>query len=167
MTGLAITLSREWITGAVKLWMGTATMWDETAMWYLTRPRGYKTWVQSQTQNKAQWLAACGHVSASSQSLRFILRLRKTSGACTVFSDLNIQQSIWNSVVCPLTIYVAPLPQTHRYSNNHLVEPRTNWSADSDLCNFVICLFDLILYVPSTIIQLNRGGYSWVEPVLS
>ena len=24
-------------------------------------PRGYKTWVQSQTQNKAQWLAACGH----------------------------------------------------------------------------------------------------------
>ena len=29
-------------------------------------------WVHSQTQNKAQWLAACGHVSASSQSLRFI-----------------------------------------------------------------------------------------------
>ena len=22
-------------------------------------PRGYKTWVQSQAQNKAQWLAAC------------------------------------------------------------------------------------------------------------
>ena len=38
-----------------------------------TRPRGYKTWVQSQTQNKAQWLTACGHVSTSSQSLRFIL----------------------------------------------------------------------------------------------
>ena len=31
-------------------------------------PWGYKTWVQSQTQNKAQWLAACGHMSASSQS---------------------------------------------------------------------------------------------------
>ena len=29
------------------------------------------------------------------------------------------------------------------------------------------CFFDLILYVPSTIFQLNRGGYSWVEPVLS
>ena len=28
-------------------------------------------------------------------------------------------------------------------------------------------LFDLILYVPSTIIQLYRGGSSWVEPVLS
>ena len=32
-----------------------------------------KTWVHSQTQNKAQWLTACRHVSASSQSLRFIL----------------------------------------------------------------------------------------------
>ena len=30
-----------------------------------------------------------------------------------------------------------------------------------------VCLFDLILYVPSTIIQLNRDGSSWVEPVLS
>ena len=31
----------------------------------------------------------------------------------------------------------------------------------------VDCLFDLILYVPSTIFQLNRDGSSWVEPVLS
>ena len=31
----------------------------------------------------------------------------------------------------------------------------------------VFCLFDLILYVPSTIFQLNRDGSSWVEPVLS
>ena len=38
-------------------------------------PRGYKTRVHSQTQNKAQWLATCRHVSASSQSLRFILSL--------------------------------------------------------------------------------------------
>ena len=28
-------------------------------------------------------------------------------------------------------------------------------------------LFDLILYVPSTIFQLYRDGYSWVETVLS
>ena len=34
------------------------------------------------------------------------------------------------------------------------------------VCLFV-CLFDLILYVPSTIFQLNRDGSSWVEPVLS
>ena len=33
----------------------------------------------------------------------------------------------------------------------------------------LICLFlfDLILYVPSTIFQLNRDVSSWVEPVLS
>ena len=29
------------------------------------------------------------------------------------------------------------------------------------------CLFDLILYVTSTIFQLNRDRSSWVEPVLS
>ena len=33
------------------------------------------------------------------------------------------------------------------------------------LCFFFF--FDLILYVPSTIFQLNRDGSSWVEPVLS
>ena len=27
-------------------------------------------------------------------------------------------------------------------------------------------LFDLILYIPSTIFQLCRDGFSWVEPVL-
>ena len=31
----------------------------------------------------------------------------------------------------------------------------------------LFCLFDLILYVPSTIFQLYRDGSSWVEPVLS
>ena len=30
-----------------------------------------------------------------------------------------------------------------------------------------VCLFDLILYVPSKIFQLNRDGSSWIEPVLS
>ena len=30
-----------------------------------------------------------------------------------------------------------------------------------------LCLFDLILYVPSTIFQLNRDRSSWVEPVQS
>ena len=35
-----------------------------------------------------------------------------------------------------------------------------------DVCLFV-CLFDLILYVPSTIFQLERDGSSWVKPVLS
>ena len=30
-----------------------------------------------------------------------------------------------------------------------------------------VTLLVLILYVPSTIFQLNRDGSSWVEPVLS
>ena len=30
-----------------------------------------------------------------------------------------------------------------------------------------LCLFDLILFIPSTIFQLNRDGSSLVEPVLS
>ena len=32
---------------------------------------------------------------------------------------------------------------------------------------YIVCLFDLILYVPSTIFQLYRDGSSWDEPVLS
>ena len=32
---------------------------------------------------------------------------------------------------------------------------------------FCLCLLDFILYVPSTIFQLNRDGFSAVEPVLS
>ena len=31
----------------------------------------------------------------------------------------------------------------------------------------IVCLFDLIFYVPSIIFQLNRDGSSWVEPVLT
>ena len=33
--------------------------------------------------------------------------------------------------------------------------------------DYILCLFDLILNVPSKIFQLNRDGSSWVEPVLS
>ena len=38
---------------------------------------------------------------------------------------------------------------------------------DLSLIVFLVCFFDLILNVPSTIFQLNRDGSSWVEPVLS
>ena len=37
-------------------------------------------------------------------------------------------------------------------------------SSGPNMCKF---LFDLILYIPSTIFQLNRDESSWVEPVLS
>ena len=38
---------------------------------------------------------------------------------------------------------------------------------DSSTIFVLFCLFDLILYIPSTIFQLYRDGSSWVEPVLS
>ena len=36
----------------------------------------------------------------------------------------------------------------------------------TDITETFVCLFDLILYVPSTIFQLYRDGSSWIEPVL-
>ena len=45
---------------------------------------------------------------------------------------------------------------------NHLID-RVLWSTHT----IRLFLFDLILYVPSTIFQLYRYGYSWVEPVQS
>ena len=59
---------------------------------------------------------------------------------------------------------------------NHLVPYKTVWNrinrimtADNKpiLPFSILCLFDLILYVLSTIFQLCRDGSSWVEPVLS
>ena len=38
---------------------------------------------------------------------------------------------------------------------------------DEPTMGWFVCLFDLILYVPSTVVQLNRDGSSLVEPVLS
>ena len=40
-------------------------------------------------------------------------------------------------------------------------------NAQADVYDLFVCLFDLSLYVPSTIFQLYRDGSSWVEPVLS
>ena len=49
-----------------------------------------------------------------------------------------------------------------------------SWSAFEMACKnkcmyqiICFCMFDLILYLPSTIFQLNRDRSSWVEPVLS
>ena len=54
------------------VWLFLAVCLGLSAVCYcgISWPRGYKAWVQSRTQNKAQWLAACGH---------FILSLRMNS----------------------------------------------------------------------------------------
>ena len=41
------------------------------------------------------------------------------------------------------------------------------YNEQTNLLNVSLFLFDLTLYVPSTIIQLNRDASSWAEPVLS
>ena len=46
-------------------------------------------------------------------------------------------------------------------------EPCLSIESPAKNVQFVCFLFDLILYVPSTIFQLYRDGSSWVEPVLS
>ena len=45
--------------------------------------------------------------------------------------------------------------------------PPPRWGIITQHAKSQFCLFDLILYVPSTIFQLNRDGSSWVEPLLS
>ena len=55
---------------------------------------------------------------------------------------------------------------THSKANKKSKQPTHIVTVDIHPDSFV-CLFDLILYVPSTIFQLNRDGSSWVEPVLS
>ena len=59
------------------------------------RPRGYKTRVHSQPQNKAQWLAACGNVSTISQSLCFILSLRLYSSFITSRQGKDLVWKLW------------------------------------------------------------------------
>ena len=53
------------------------------------------------------------------------------------------------------------------YISNVLVRKAEKMERMSKAKIEVFCLFDLILYVPSTIFQLNRDGSSWVEPVQS
>ena len=69
-------------------------------------------------------------------------------GITHVFSCINIFQ-----VLMKLFEYEAIRPSFQTSSKG------------TGVCFF--CLFDLILYAPSTIFQLDRDGSSWVEPVLS
>ena len=70
-----------------------------------------------------------------------------------------------------LSAFFSNLTFSNNYFRNTIRVPNSlDPDQDSHLSgltwvNFV--LFDLILYVPSTIFQLNRDGSVWVEPVLS
>ena len=49
----------------------------------------------------------------------------------------------------------------------NIVHLSNSESLHQGLTKSYFVLFDLILYVPSTIFHLNRDGSSWVEPILS
>ena len=53
-------LLSNWNFQKLSIWI---TNWIQIRLW------GHKTWVQSQTQSKTQWLAACRHVSVKSEYL--------------------------------------------------------------------------------------------------
>ena len=83
-------------------YLGSGVVLDCIESW----PRGYQTWVQSRTQNKAQWLAACGRVSASSQPLRFILSLRMNSSFITSRPDLCPFLTFYTVYHCSLYLII-------------------------------------------------------------
>ena len=104
------------------------------------KSRGYITWLQSQTKNKAQWFAACGHVSTSSQSLRFILSLRMNSSFITsrpalwynniVTLVLGVKFLIWlhttvfSSIVQQIIYEPNPFVSDNSYWNSNIGGPR-------------------------------------------
>ena len=69
------------------------------------------------------------------------------------------QGSKFKMVVCSYTL----LELNNKEERLKLIS--SLWKKTEDY--LVRFLFDLILYVPSTIFQLCREGSSWVEPVLS
>ena len=76
-----------------------------------------------------------------------------------------VKLSLYNKIHLKHSIYT-DLDTARSYCVYQLFLP---WNFTKEIQEMVIflCLFDLILYIPSTIFQLCRDGSSWVEPVLS
>ena len=74
----------------------------------------------------------------------------------TKFGCLKVQTNIWR-------------PFCFRSSHKSHIRIEREIVGNSAYMKFGrnLFLFDLILYVPSTIFQLNRDGSTWVELVLS
>ena len=77
--------------------------------------------LQCQTQNKPQWLAACGHVSASSQSLHYILSLKMNSSFITSRPGPKP-----NTQCAPITANVRGVLKLIKYIK-HTQSDRTIW----------------------------------------
>ena len=96
----------------------------------------------------------------------------KNSFWCKIPSSWSLPLDYpWTSSILLLTLSIPVGSEKCRTKKQH--EPAGEilvfiamWSKEGSLaCTNV--LFDLILYVPSTIFQLYRDESSWVEPVLS
>ena len=88
-----------------------------------TWPQGYKPWVQSQTQNKAQWLAACGHV--------------RKQPIIALYFEFENELKVYNlkaSTRCFRTICAKTKPQS--------VYPAIETSSNIEIC---ICTRDYLL----------------------
>ena len=83
----------------------------------------------------------------------------KTADANFHYTECDMTKVLQN-VIWILTIKMSHNHTRYGFKNMQKV-------SCSDKRAMFVCLFDLILYVPSTIFQLNRDGSSWVEPVLS
>ena len=60
------------------------------------------------------------------------------------------------------------ITDSSNFSNESLLQVIIHCiTVTGDYTCITVCLFDLILYVPSTIFQLHRNRSSRVEPVLS
>ena len=71
------------------------------------------------------------------------------------------------STINPNLHLIGMLKVSSRWVPRMLTDDQKRTWLDISRFSYLTFLFDLILYVPSTIFQLNRDGSSWVEPVLS
>ena len=76
----------------------------------------------------------------------------------------------WGKIISAENMWVACMDRLHLSkltSYDMILYHRNIKVHQSRYLLLFVCLFDLILYVPSTIFQLYRDRSSWVEPVLS
>ena len=99
-----------------------------------------------------------GLVCATSWSL-LMLFLFKAVPVPGVKISLPLYESIGS---CESLLQVEWQPVLSPWQNTFSLD----YGMQVDIMRCCFCLLDFILYVPSTIFQLNRDGCSWDEPVL-
>ena len=104
------------------------------------------------------WQPCYKEVSTQWRSTRTLHQLLSQLGSCS-YSHSKLKHY-------PI-LYIPLQPDNNDHLNISSLHHMTVGTVSLLVQLLFVCLFDLILYVPSTIFQLNRDGSSWVEPVLS